>query len=367
MRASIAVALAAAMTTGCAIGRTERSWPVMGTYARVAAEGGSRAARERAIDAARLAFDGVDASMSNWSETSALSRVNREARHGAARVDDAGLAACLAASLDAADATGGAFDPTVGPLMTLWGFRPRRPRVPADDEIAAALAHVGRSRVAYDRSARTLRFEDPGMEIDLGGIAKGCALDVAAARIPRAAGEAALAVTLDLGGGMLAIGAKGGSTFLIADPESAERAPVAAVTAPRDSSVASSSDAENRFESGGRLYGHIMDARTGRPAVTDVLQATALHPSATTTDLLSTALFVAGSRGAPGILDRYPGAEAILIVREPGGLAMIASASLEGRLSIEPSARSRFTAGSPRFALPPATMRGRSPRTGGSP
>ena len=363
MRAAIAAALAAAATAGCAIGRTERSWPVMGTYARVAVEGGSAATRERAIEAARRAFDDVNASMSNWSETSALSRVNRDARTGTARVDDPDLAACLAASLDAADATGGAFDPTVGPLMTLWGFRPRRPRVPADDEIAAALAHVGRSRVVYDRSARALRFGDPGMEIDLGGIAKGCALDIAAARV-RAAG---LAVTLDLGGGLMSIGSKRGSTFLIADPGSEARTAVAVVTATGDVSVQSSSDAENRFESGGRSYGHVMDARTGRPAETDVLQATALHASATTTDLLSTALFVAGSRGAPAILERYPGAEAILIVRETSGLAMLASASLAGRLSIEPSARSRFTPDSPRFALPPATMPVRSPRNGGPP
>ncbi|HZN55232.1 MAG TPA: FAD:protein FMN transferase [Candidatus Polarisedimenticolaceae bacterium] len=355
MRRAVAATLAAACASACAIGRTERSWPVMGTYARVAVSGGPADARERAIAIARAAFDEVNASMSNWSETSELARVNREARSGTARVDDAELAACLAAALDAAEATGGAFDPTVGPLMTLWGFRPRRPRVPTDEEIERALAHVGSARVVHDRDARAIRFEDAGMELDLGGIAKGCALDLAAARLRGERGTGLRAITLDLGGGMMALDGRGAAIGL-ADPEDAERGTLATIRLPGDRGVATSSDAENRFESDGIRYGHLMDARTGRPAATDVLQATAVHPAGTTSDLLSTALFVAGSRGAAEILRRYPGAEAVLIVREGGRLAMIASASLSGRLSLAASARERFTPDSPRFTLPPATM-----------
>ena len=114
--------------------------------------------------------------------------------------------------------------------------------------------------------------------------------------------------------------------------------------------VATSSELENNFTEGGVTYGHIMDPRTGRPAVTDVVQATAIHPSATVTDILSTALYVAGSLRAPAILDAYPGSEAVLIVREGAGVAIVASRSLEGRIRVVPGAAA------PRFTLPAATM-----------
>ena len=120
--------------------------------------------------------------------------------------------------------------------------------------------------------------------------------------------------------------------------------------------VASSSDVEQAFVAGGRRYGHIMDPRSGRPADTDVLQSTAIDPSGTTGDALSTALFVAGSARAAETLRAYPSAEALLIVREGGRLVLLASRSLRGRLAIDAAARRRFTSDSPRFVLPAATM-----------
>jgi len=333
-----------------------RRWPVMATWATATVVAGRPEAGEAVVARARDTFDRVNEAMSAWSASSGLQRLNAAARRGVTRIADPDLAACVQAALEAADRTGGAFDPTVGPLMTLWGFRPKAPRVPTDAEIAEVLRHVGASRVAFDPAARTIRFADDAMELDLGGIAKGCALDLARREAAGIAGvDGAL---LDLGGQLAGWGRspeRAEWRVGVRDPEG-RIASVATITLRAGGTVASSSDVEQSFVSGGRLYGHIMDVRTGRPVESDILQSTAIDASATTSDILSTALFVAGSGGAERALRAYPGAEAILIVRERGGLAMLASRSLRGRLAIDPAASRSFTADSPRFVLPAATM-----------
>jgi thiamine biosynthesis lipoprotein len=322
----------------------------MGTTARATVIDADEAAAEEAVLRVRRVFDRVDATMSNWSADSELSRLNRAAA-SAYRIEDEDLAACIEAALDAAPRTGGSFDPTVGPLVTLWGFRPKAPRVPDAGAIAEALSRVGADAVRYDRTSRTVRFDRPGMEIDLGGIAKGYALDVARKQVA-GAGRFGL---LDLGGNLAWFGAPpGGSVVLsISDPWRPDL-PCAEARLPAGYAAATSSDVENHFVVDGVSYGHIMDPRAGRPAVTDVIQATAVHPSATVTDVLSTALFVGGASRAASILAAYPGSEAVLIVRDGPRLALLASRSLEGRLRLVPGAG--FTADSPRFTLPAATM-----------
>jgi thiamine biosynthesis lipoprotein len=326
-----------------------RSWPTMGTYATVAARGAPPEA-QRAIDTTRTVFDRVAATMSNWSADSELSRLNGAAARGPYRIEDEALASCLQAALDGAARTDGAFDPTVGPLMTAWGFRPKAPRVPSEAAIAEALERVGAGRVRYDAASRTVRFERPGMEIDLGGIAKGCALDEARHAIgPR---DARLSVDLDLGGQWAYLGG-GTRVTAIADPAARDRI-LGEVEAQASDSVATSSDSENHFETEGKTYGHVMDPRTGRPSESDVIQATVLDPSATTAEVLGKALMVAGSGRAAEILRRFPRARAVLIVREGDRLVVLASASLRARLRLAPDGR--FAADSLRM-LPPSWPR----------
>jgi thiamine biosynthesis lipoprotein len=315
----------------------------MGTYATVVVRGTGEAQGTRAAETIRAVFDRVEATMSNWSSASELSRLNREAGRGPYRIDDPGLASCVEAALRGATETGGAFDPTVGPLMQLWGFRPKAPRVPSEAEIAEALDRVGASRVSYDAATRTVRFTREGIEIDLGGIAKGCALDEARRRIGDVEAD------LDLGGQWAFRGGALRPTR-IADPF-ARDATLGDVLAEPDDSIATSSDSENHFEIGGASYGHVMDPRTGRPARTDVVQATVLDPSAVTAEVLGKALMVSGSSRAASLLRTFPRARAILIVREGEALVVLASPSLRDRLTLSPDGR--FAADSPRMlALP---------------
>jgi thiamine biosynthesis lipoprotein len=191
--------------------------------------------------------------------------------------------------------------------------------------------------VSYDPTTRTIRFERDGMEIDLGGIAKGCALDAARREIGDVEAD------LDLGGQWAFRGGAARVTG-IADPL-ARDATLGDVTADASDSVATSSDSENHFEAGGKSYGHVMDPRTGHPAESGVIQATVLDPSATKAEILGKALMVAGVAHAPALLRSFPGSRAILVAREGDRLVVYASPSLALRLRPD----GRVTADSPRM------------------
>jgi thiamine biosynthesis lipoprotein len=336
-----AAALILALLAGCAVlpRREEpitRRWPVMGTYVEASLWGEGPSAA-RTMERLRESLDRSDLAMSNWRADSGLSRLNAEARGGLGIAGDPVLADCVDAALDAAQATGGAFDPTVGPLLVAWGLRPGPRRTPDDAEIETTLRHVGWERVQRPGRGR-VRFETRGMELDLGGIGKGCALDVAVGL----AMPETRAGLIDLGRSLAVWGRSptGDWRVAIAAPGGEDVLGTLTVYAP--SFVSTSSQEENP--------GHIVDPRTGRAADTDVLSATALAGSGTVSDLLSTALLVAGSGRARAILDAYPGARAVLLVREGGALTILASASLEKRLRIEQEWRGRLA--SVEFTLP---------------
>ena len=148
----------------------------------------------RHVPAARKALDEVDAieaALTYFRETSELARVNRAAAAGPVAVSPE-LFALLALCRELHAASGGAFDPTSTPLSRAWGFLLREGRVPDPAEIAAARAEVGFDAVALDEKARTVRFARPGLELNLGSIGKGWALDRVTAGLRAASVERAL-------------------------------------------------------------------------------------------------------------------------------------------------------------------------------
>ena len=189
--------------------------------------------------------------------------------------------------------SGGAFDITVKPLMDLWGFYRKRGSVPAPEEIASAGKKVGFDKLELDKTQKTLRFKVPGMALDLGGIAKGYALDLAAARI----GKKIPSGVLDLGGNLKFLSAPppGKQFYLVGirnpgDPE--KLAPQTLQCAP-GTAVSTSGAYERNVVYGGRIYGHIMDPVQGCPPPVEHA-ATVSCRSATRADWLSTAVFLRG-------------------------------------------------------------------------
>jgi len=267
------------------------------------------------VAAALDEVDRVDRLMSHYRPESPLSRLNREAARGPVPVE-AELFDFLVLCLRHGRESGGAFDVTVGPLMKAWGFFGGDGRLPGEDEREAALARVGYRHVVLDPRARTVRFDRPGLELDLGGIAKGYAVDRVVALL-RSRGVPSALVN---GGGstLYGLGAspEGGPwTVEVRDPVDPRMA--AFTVRLEDRALSVSGTSERSFEQGGAAYSHVMDPRTGRP-VAGILGVAVLAATGTEGDALATAFLVEGVEAARRRLGRVSGAGAVFFLPEHG-------------------------------------------------
>lgn len=211
--------------------------------------------------------------------------------------------------------TGGAFDITVAPLIALWGIGTVDERVPSAEEVGSARDLVDHSLVQVDADGGTVFLPRPGMGLDVGGIAKGYAVDEAA-RILREAGVRNAIV--DFGGDIFTIGGRPDDTpwrIGIQHP-SGRRNSFIGVLSSRDESVVSSGAYERFFYDDGIRYHHIFDPATGYPSESGLTSVTAVGPDAMTTDVLSTAIFVMGLDAGLRLLDTMPGYDGILATED---------------------------------------------------
>ncbi len=254
-------------------------------------------------------FRRVDARMSEWKPTSPLSRVNANAGVGPVPVP-ADLRAVLHRAVEIGRRTEGAFDITWAALWGLWDFKAAEPHVPAADEIAARVRLIDFRRVQIDDDAGTVYLPEKGMLIGLGGIAKGYALDQAAAALRTMGVRDFL---LSAGGQVYAGGTRAGRPWRIGirDPRG-ERDDFFATIELRDASLATSGDYERYFEIEGVRYHHILDPRTGWPA-RGVRSVTVLSPDATLADALATALMVLGIERGLEVASGYRYLEAVFV------------------------------------------------------
>ena len=239
--------------------------------------------------AAREVVQTINALASALSVTDAQSEIARLNETGSAALSEE-TAALLAAALELSRRTDGAFDPTVYPLVRLWGFTGETQAVPGSAELQRALAAVGTENVLQSGQNVTLRN---GAMLDFGGIAKGYAAEKCAKLLEAAGIEAAL---LSLGGNVQTVGTKpDGSAWAvgIADPENPTQA-IATLTFTCSLALVTSGGYQRYFEEDGVRYHHILDPKTGYPARSGLASVTILAESGTLADALSTALFVMG-------------------------------------------------------------------------
>ena len=203
--------------------------------------------------------------------------------------------------------TEGAFDITAGPLTRCWGFLKRQGRLPEQDEIDRAMAVVGSEKLLLDSSTRTVCFSENGVEINLGSIGKGYALDRIASYFV-AHSEPSL---LNAAGSSFRATGSGanqeGWVVGLRDPRAKTKR--FGVLRLRDCAMSTSGSEEQFFESGGRRFGHIIDPRTGWPSE-DVTSVTVVANSAAISDALATAFFVAGREMA----ERYCASHSEILV-----------------------------------------------------
>lgn len=232
----------------------------------------------------------VDSLMSNWTDTSEIARVNREAGGKPVTVQ-AEVARVIDFAVEVNRESGGAFDITVEPLVRLWGFLGGEPRVPKPEEIAAGLERTGGDKLQWDGDAQTMRFAQEDVRIDLGGIAKGYGVDCVGDVLRRTGTTNAL---IDLSGNMVALGnAKGRYGWVVGIRDPNGNVPYAARLRLNEEAVATSGDYEQFVDADGKRYGHILDPRTGYSA-RGLRSVTVVAKDAMTADAWATALFVLG-------------------------------------------------------------------------
>jgi len=224
---------------------------------------------------------------------------------GAMLLGDAALV--METAMSVAVASSGAFDPTLGELVELWGIGTDQPEVPDEGEIRGALGRSGYRKIPETGCCP----EGMTMWLDLGGVAKGYAVDEAVKELKKAGIGSGI---VNAGGDLRSFGVKPGkSSWKIGIQNPDDPQDLAGVLDVDEMSVATSGDYQRYFEEGAVRYHHILDSTTGRPARSGVRSVTVLAPDCALADALATAAFVMGPERGLKLLERWEGVEGVLI------------------------------------------------------
>ena len=275
--------------------------------------------QQQLLDEAFDRIAGYENELSRHQEGSEMSRINAagESAISADALDVLGIA------LDYAAASGGAFDPTVGPLVDIWGIGGDNPRIPDETELQEVLKLVDYRKVSVEGDR--VRLEVPGMELDLGGVAKGWIADRIAEYLSE---NGARHILINLGGNVRVAGGKpGGVPFRIGmqDPFD-DRGAYLGIFTLSDGSVVSSGVYERFFEADGVRYHHILDTESGYPVQNSLAAVTVLSENSADGDALSTTLFTLGLEDGLAFAEARKDIEAAFVTKD-GRVVMTAGAA----------------------------------------
>ena len=283
---------------------------------------GSSGRAGRVKEALFAEMERLEQLLSYTDPSSDVTKINRAAGKNPVQVSPE-TAEVIQKALRCASLSEGAFDPTIAPLLELWGFPGDNFRLPADEEIEETRELVDYSLVETDAAAQRVYLPRPGMALDLGGIAKGYIVDRGLELLAGAGIEHAL---INAGGDIGILGPKpDGSAWRIGVKHPRRQGDLIAVISwSRKGAVVTSGDYERFFEEGGVRYHHILEPRTGYPART-MLSATVAAPTVAEADALATALFGLGPQRGLELVESLPGVEALLVTPQ---LEVIVSSGL---------------------------------------
>ncbi|MDR1177934.1 MAG: FAD:protein FMN transferase, partial [Spirochaetaceae bacterium] len=297
-----------ALAPGCAEPPPSQTEYVLGTVCSINLYGRGSARLYRNIFSR---FREIEQRMSANIEDTELEEINAQAGIAPVKVHQ-DLVEVLLRARYFAEITGGAFDPTIGPLVKLWNIGFDGARVPSQEEIDSALPLVNWRDLVIDEDAGTVFLARPGMRLDIGGIAKGYAADEAVSIIRRAGIPRAI---VDLGGNIFAYGEKEGNQpwrVGIQNP-SGLRNDYLGILEIRNKTVVTSGVYERFLEADGKLYHHILSPHDGYPVENGLVSVTIIAGRSTDADGLSTGIFAMGYEKGRERIESLDDAEALFV------------------------------------------------------
>lgn len=298
----------------------ERSRIIMGTVVVITAIGENEGALDDAVTAAFDEMGRLERLLSPRLPDSEIARLNRSEKGLEVGADTREV---IALGLAAARQSDGDFDPTLGRLKALWNVEGDPPRIPSEARIEAALEGTGPDALRLEGSF--VAKEHPELNVDLGGIAKGYAVDRALEVLAAHGIEHA---SVNAGGDLRLRGSKGERPWRIGIQHPRRKGEVIAVLPVRDRAVVTSGDYERYFEVNGVRYHHLFDPATGRPA-RGCRSVSVVASSAARADALATVAFVRGPQAGMDYLEKQEGVEAMIIAADGSRLV---SEGLRGRI-----------------------------------
>lgn len=283
--------------------------PIMGTRIYVELWHEDEGCGENAAAAVIEEMRRIDRLMSSYKPESQVSRINRDAAISPVTAGPE-LIELILDALELSELTQGAFDITYASVGYLYDYRQRTR--PDAAEIRDTLPAVDYRHVVVDPKLRTVSFKASGVRIDLGGIAKGYAVE-RGVEILRKRGVDHAIVTA--GGDSRILGDRRGRPWVVGIRDPRNRGKISARIPLVDEAISTSGDYERYFEEDGIRYHHILNPSTGKSA-RSVRSVTIVGPEATRTDGLSTSVFVLGVEAGMALVDRLPEAEAVIVDKE---------------------------------------------------
>lgn len=257
----------------------------MDTYMEVDAYGDNG---EKAVAKAEKEVNKLDSILSTGKSTSEISKLNKNKK----QVVSADTMSLIKESVKISKETNSAFNPTIYPLMELWGFTTKNYYVPKDNEMKTLLNHMDIDNIKIDESKNEVSFKDSNMKIDLGAIAKGYTsskiIDIFKENNIKSG-------MVTLGGNVQVLGKKpDGSLWKVGIQNPIGEDEYLGVLQTSDKAVITSGGYERNFTKNGKTYHHILDPSNGYPANNGLTSVTIISSDGTLADALSTSLFVMG-------------------------------------------------------------------------
>ncbi len=306
----------------------------MGTLVRIKLYAKDENQAQLAFRAAFARIAQLDSVLSDYQPDSELNQLCRTAVSRPVRVSD-DLFRVVSASEQLSAETAGAFDITLGPLTHLWREARKCQRLPEPVALTAAAARCGYRKLRIDRSQRTIQLDGPGMQLDVGGIAKGYAADEALLVLSKLGIRSSLvAVSGDLAFSAAPPGQAGWKIGIDALDNAAN--PFTRVLLLANAAVSTSGDNEQHLDANGKRYSHIIDPKTGLGLTTQIVVTTVARRGIQA-DPAATAISVLGPKEGLAFVERQSGLAALIVTQDSGRSEPIESSQFRKLLQAQPN------------------------------